>query len=109
MAINWPCQYCKPGIGIGYDRPEGLSSFGYEKDADLRPCIGQYGKIRVRLNNGMRISPAGAVFFRECKKQKSRIEMQLLLRIFRFCNPQRKLRKPSTNVYLAGVPGINVV
>jgi len=35
--------------------------------------------------------------------------MQLLLRIFRFCNPQRKLRKPSTNVYLAGVPGINVV
>lgn len=28
--------------------------------------------------------------------------MQLLLRIFRFCNPQRKLRKPSTNVYLPG-------
>jgi hypothetical protein len=23
--------------------------------------------------------------------------MRLLLRIFRFCNPQRKLRKPSTN------------
>lgn len=35
-------------------------------------------------------------------KQKSRIEMRPLLRIFRFCNPQRKLRKPSTNVYLLG-------
>ena len=31
--------------------------------------------------------------------------MQLLLRIFRFCNPQRKHRKPSTNVYLAGGTG----
>lgn len=28
--------------------------------------------------------------------------MRPLLRIFRFCNPQRKLRKPSTNVYLPG-------
>ena len=37
------------------------------------------------------------------KKQKSRIEMQLLLRIFRFCNPQRKHRKPSTTFILAGV------
>ncbi len=27
------------------------------------------------------------------QKQKSRIEMQLLLRIFRFCNPQRKRLK----------------
>ena len=30
-------------------------------------------------------------------KTKSHIEMRLLLRIFRFCNPQRKHRKPSTN------------
>ena len=35
--------------------------------------------------------------------KKSRIEMQLLLRIFRFCNPQRKHRKPSTYVQLPGV------
>ena len=36
------------------------------------------------------------------KKEKGRIDMQPLLRIFRFCNPQRKLRKPSTNVFLPG-------
>ena len=35
--------------------------------------------------------------------------MRLLLRIFRFCNPQRKLRKPSTNVYLGGGTAINAV
>jgi hypothetical protein len=42
------------------------------------------------------------------KKQKSRIEMQLLLRIFRFCNPQRKHRKPSTYVQLPGGRVVNV-
>lgn len=36
------------------------------------------------------------------KKEKSRIEMRPLLRIFRFCNPQRKHRKPSTYVQLPG-------
>ena len=36
------------------------------------------------------------------KKVKSRIEMRPLLRIFRFCNPQRKHRKPSTYVQLPG-------
>ncbi len=33
------------------------------------------------------------------KKEKGRIDMQPLLRIFRFCNPQRKLGKPSTNTF----------
>lgn len=34
--------------------------------------------------------------------------MQLLLRIFRFCNPQRKHRKPSTYVQSPGGRVVNV-
>jgi len=44
----------------------------------------------------------------DCQKQKSRIEMQLLLRISRFCNPQRKHRKPSTYVQSPGGRVVNV-